>query len=209
MKFIEDRTIPKTIKEFTNWQISRRNFVKSTFALGALSQVGFLRSCTDQISNSILSAKQLDIIITVQNILFPKDKNGAGASDFNAHNYVLWVLNDKRIDPDENNYIIKGLKWVDETAEENYEKKFLKLSKKEQVKLIHFISNTNWGESWLSVMLTLIIEAMISDPIYGFNTDEIGRKWLEHEAGLPRPTADTMYDQIFITVTKDKEGNPK
>ncbi len=200
MKFIEDRTIPRTIKEFANWQISRRNFVKSTLALGTLSQVGFLQSCTDQISNSILSIKQLDIVITVQNILFPKDKNGPGASDFNAHNYVLWVLNDNRIDPDENNYIIKGLKWVDETAEENHEKKFLKLSKKEQVKLIQTISKTNWGESWLSVMLTLIFEAMISDPIYGFNTDGIGRKWLKHEAGLPRPTTETIYDTIFTTI---------
>lgn len=204
MKFIEDKIIPKTIKEFTNWQISRRNFVKSTLALGTLSQVGFLQSCTDQISNSILSTKQLDLLISVQNILFPKDKNGPGASGFNAHNYVLWVLNDKRIDPDENNYIIKGLKWVNETAEEDYEKKFLKLSKKEQVKLIETISKTSWGESWLSVMLTLIFEAMISDPIYGFNTDGIGKKWLEHEAGFPRPTTDTMYDQIFTTVAKYK-----
>ena len=44
---------------------------------------------------------------------------------------------------------------------------------------------------------------MISDPIYGFNTNESGRKWLEHEAGYPRPTKETMYDEIFITVQQN------
>lgn len=200
MKFIEDKTIPKSIKEFTNWQISRRNFIKSTLAIGAASQLTFIQSCSDDFIESILNKKQLDILIAVQNILFPKDKNGPGAFDFNAHNYVLWVLADKRIDPDENQYVIDGIKWVNETAEEEYSKSFLKLSKKEQVSLIHTISRKSWGESWLSIQLTLIFEAMISDPIYGFSTDEIGRKWLEHQAGFPRPTKETMYDTIFTTI---------
>jgi gluconate 2-dehydrogenase gamma chain len=201
MKFIEDKIIPKSIKEFTSWQYSRRDFVKSTLALSVLSQLALLQSCTNKAeSNSILSEKQLDIVITVQNILFPKDKNGPGAINFNAHKYLEWVLADKRIDPDENQYIINGLKWLNETAEEEHSKKFLKLTKKEQVDLIHTISRISWGESWLSVMLTLIIEAMISDPIYGFNTNEIGRKWLEHQAGFPKPTKETMYDTIFKTI---------
>lgn len=201
MKNIEEKIIPRSIKEFTNWQISRRNFVKSTLALGVLSQTLVLESCVDtSISGFILSEKQLNILISVQNILFPKDKNGPGAIDFNAHKYLVWALTDKRVDPDENQYIINGLKWVNETAEEEYSKQFLKLSKEQQVRLIHTISKTNWGESWLSVMLTFIFEAMISDPIYGFNTDEIGRKWLEHRAGLPSPTKDLMYDRIFTTV---------
>jgi gluconate 2-dehydrogenase gamma chain len=49
-------------------------------------------------------------------------------------------------------------------------------------------------------MLTFIFEAMISDPIYGFNKDEIGQKWLQHNAGFPRPTKKTRYDEIFNRV---------
>jgi hypothetical protein len=206
MKIIEERKIPLKIKNFTSWEVSRRNFIRNTLVLGAMSQLGFLQSCTNSLSdtNSIINNKQLNILIAVQNILFPKDKNGPGAIDFNAHKYVLWVLADSRLDPDENQYIIKGLKWVNETSQEEKNKQFLKLSKKEQVKLIHIISKTGWGESWLSVMLTFIFEAMISDPIYGFNENEVGRKWLEHYAGHPRPTKETRYDEIFERVINNK-----
>lgn len=196
-----NKNIPRTIKETKNWQVSRRNFIKNSLAIGALMQMSVLQSCinTEQ-DTHILSKKQMAIAVAVQNILFPKDKNGPGAIDFNADKYLLWVLSDKRIPKDENQYIINGLKWVDETAQEEMSENFLKLSKKEQVKLIHTVSKTSWGESWLSVMLTFIFEAMISDPIYGFNKDETGRKWLGHIAGYPRPTKENRYDEIFETL---------
>lgn len=195
------RNIPKTIKETHSWQVSRRNFIRNSLAIGAFTQMSVLQSCINNADdNSILNKKQMAIAIAVQNILFPKDDNGPGAIDFNAEKYLLWVLSDKRIPKDENQYIINGLKWVDETAQEEMSENFLKLSKKEQVQLIHTISKTSWGESWLSVMLTFIFEAMISDPIYGFNKEEIGRKWLGHVAGFPRPTKENRYDEIFETV---------
>ncbi len=205
MKNIQDKAIPQSIKEFTSRRISRRNFIRNSLAIGALSQMTLLQSCindgTDE--SNILSKKQLASVIVVQNILFPRYEDSPGAIDFNADKYLLWVLSDRRIDPEDNQYIITGLKWLDEAAKEEKNMHFLKLSKRKQVQLIQTISKTNWGESWLSVMLTLIFEAMISDPIYGFNTNEIGRKWLEHEAGYPRPTKETMYDEIFITVQQN------
>lgn len=205
MKNIQDKVIPQSIKEFTTGQVSRRNFIRSSLALGALSQMTLLQSCINNKSDSstVLNKKQLTIAIAVQNILFPKDENSPGALDFKADKYLLWVLSDERIDPEENQYVINGLKWLDETAEEEKNTHFLKLSKREQVQLVHTISKTNWGENWLSVVLTLIFEAMISDPIYGFNTNEIGRKWLKHDAGYPRPTKETRYDEIFKTVQQN------
>ena len=200
MKNSTEKTIPRTMKEFSTWQISRRNFLKNTIAVGVMSQVAFMQSCEDETSNAILTDKQLKLIISVQNILFPKDKNGPGAIDFNAHHYLQWVLSDIRIASDEKQYIIDGIRWLNETAKENYSKIYLKLSKKEQVEIIQSISRINWGESWLSVLLTFIFEAMISDPIYGFNTDENGWKWLEHQAGYPRATQLLKYDEIFTTV---------
>lgn len=200
MKNSIEKTIPKSLKEFTTWQISRRNFLKNSLAVGVLSQVSFIQSCTDEFSKTILSDKQLKIIISVQNILFPKDKNGPGAFDFNSHLYLLWVLSDKRIAKDEKQYIVDGIRWINETSEENYATKYLNLSKKEQVNLIQTIVKKNWGESWLSVLLTFIFEAMISDPIYGFNKDEIGWKWLQHQAGYPRASKELMYDNIFATL---------
>ena len=206
MKLIEGKIIPRNIKNFTSWEVSRRSFIKNALAIGALSQMTLLQSCINKDDNAdlVLSKKQLTIASSIQNILFPKDELGPGAIDFNADKYLLWVLSDTRLDPDENQYIIDGLNWVNETAEEEKQSSFLKLSKKEQVQLIQSISQKGWGKSWLSVMLTFIFEAMISDPIYGFNTTGIGWKWLNHQVGLPRPTKELRYDEIFDTVSSEK-----
>ncbi len=192
-------------KELEFQQVSRRLFLRNTIAASVFVNFPFIQSCiSDDVSTSILSEKHQRIVIAIQNILFPKDKHGPGAADFGAHKYLLWILQDERIDPNEKEYIRKGIYWVEETAQEERNEAFLKLTKKEQVKLIGFISKQNWGESWLSTMMNMIIEAMISDPIYGFNTNGIGWRWLSHIPGLPRPSNDTLYDQIFLTVLENK-----
>jgi len=42
-------------------------------------------------------------------------------------------------------------------------------------------------------VLGYIFEALLVDPVYGGNPNGIGWKWLEHQPGLPRPTADKRY----------------
>jgi len=208
MKIIEDKKIPRALKDSKSWELSRRHFLQSAMALGAFSQMSLLQSCiiSDE-DDSIVSKKQLEIVTVVQNILFSKDEQGPGANDFNADKYLLWVLQDERLDPSENEYLINGISWIDESAEETYQKSFLKLSKKEQVLLVQKVAQSSWGESWLSMLLTFILEAMISDPIYGFNTDGVGWKWLKHQVGVPRPTKELIYDSIFKTVEKNVQDN--
>lgn len=206
MKDCLEKKIPKTIKDFSTWQISRRNFIKNTMAVGMLSQIPLMESCTNEVSKTSLKDKQLNLVISVQNILFPRDENGPGAADVNADKYLIWVLSDERIAPDDKQYVIDGIRWLNESAEETHSKKYLKLTKKKQVNLIQSISKTNWGESWLSVMLTFIFEAMVSDPIYGFNSDAIGWNWIQHQAGIPRASKDLIYDEIFTTLQKRQYG---
>ena len=38
-----------------------------------------------------------------------------------------------------------------------------------------------------------LAEALMLDPVYGGNPDMIGWKWLEHQAGFPRPVAGKTY----------------
>lgn len=205
MKIFENHKINKRVKDFSQLQISRRKFLKGAFAISAMSQVALLQSCVKDIvpSNDILTNQQFQIIIAVQNILFPKDNNGPGAFELNSHEYLIWVLSDKRLDPEDNQYIIDGIRWVNESAEEDFSKEFLKLSEPDQEKLINMISKKSWGESWLSVILNFIFESMISDPIYEFNKEAVGWKWLDHQVGYPRPTNDTRYDEIFKTIQKN------
>lgn len=189
-----------TEKTLTELRVSRRHFIKNALALGILSTTsGVLLSCDDD-TPALLSPSQEKRLISVQNILFPKDENGPGAYDVNAHEYVKWWLADTHIDPDEQRYLRNGLKWVEDTALETHQTPFLDLTKQAQVDLIYQIAGESWGESWLSVMLTYIFEALISDPIYGFNQNGIGWTWLNHQSGLPRPTEALKYDTIFKTI---------
>ena len=186
------------------WQFSRRNFIKGSLALSILSQLPLLESCTDDyVKNPILNKEQFKIIVIVQNILFPKGGYGPSAMDFNAHLYLIWVLQDPLILQEDKNYILDGIRWIKETAQEEYQETFLNLIPEKQKELIQFVASKSWGESWLSNMLTLIIEAMVSDPIYGFNKNAVGVKWLEHQYGIPRPTKQTKYPTIFKTIAKN------
>jgi gluconate 2-dehydrogenase gamma chain len=183
------------------WLVGRRNFLKNSVLAGIFSHTLFVEAC---ISNpekiEPLTKNQYQILQSVQNILFPKDEIGPSAADFHADKYVLWVLNDARIDPEENKFILDGLDWTEETAMEEFGKSYLKLSVNQQNDLVKYISQQNWGENWLSLNLTYIFEAMISDPIYGFNDREQGWEWLEHMVGTPRPNSHNKYDDIFKTL---------
>lgn len=188
---------------------SRSGFIRSIISIGALSQIPILlHSCSN---NYIINKKKLPetniiekdlllILRDVQNILFPADTNGPSAADVNAEFHFVNTLEDKRRDPDENQYLTDGIKWLEDSAKETFNKSFLKLKSSDKKKLIEAISKVKWGRTWLSVNITIIVEALLSDPIYTYNVDEIGWKWLNHKAGRPRPTEKLKYDEIFETL---------
>ena len=182
--------------------MSRRHFVKGLFIAGVITQIPFLSACLneedkEELPFDQLNDKQKDILKEVQNILFPNDGNGPSAEDVNVLNYLQWVISDSRMDPSEVEYLLNGIAWLEESSEETYSNPFLELSQNDKESLIAKVSKENWGESWLSVILTLIFEALLSDPKYGGNTDSMGWKWLSHNPGNPRPNQELLYDNIF------------
>ncbi|NOX86939.1 MAG: gluconate 2-dehydrogenase subunit 3 family protein [Chlorobi bacterium] len=199
----EKKTSPKVFKDTESWRLSRKTFLKSVIMGGALSQLPWMKAFGSMEQKlSILSEKQLSIISSVQQILFPAGDNGPGASDIHATEYLLWVMADPEKDPEEVQYIISGIGWVDETAEETFSKSYTELTQSEKEKLIETIAPESWGESWLSVLLTFIFEALLSDPQYGGNPDGTGWKWLNFIAGQPRPTPELLYPEIIKTIRK-------
>jgi hypothetical protein len=180
------------------WDLSRRRFLASAVLGAAAVQLPF-HKLQGQIKDSqeILDENQFSILASVQEILFPGDGNGPGAHDLHAAEYLIWVLSDKEKDPEEVQYIIDGIGWVDETAEEEESKKYLELSPSEREKLIETISNESWGESWLSVILSFIFEALLCDPQYKGNPKEAGWDWLRHDPGQPRPREKDLYPGIL------------
>jgi len=196
------RVIPANFKKNgTNWQLNRKQFIGVLLAGGAAIQLPNLKLFgKNGLKNDILSPKQFEIIQSVQHILFPADDNGPGAEDIYATEYLVWVLSDHNKDPEEVKYIIDGIGWINETARELFSKNYVNLPQKEKENLIANIAKEGWGESWLSVILTFILEALLCDPQYGGNPDSVGWKWLHYNPGQPRPTKELLYPDILNTV---------
>jgi len=143
---------------------------------------------------SVLSEKEWKILFSVQEHLFPSEAESPGASDLNAAAYVQWVLTDTELDPGEQEFLKNGLTNLDDEAKERWEKPFLEMLPGNQIKLLKHIESHDWGESWISVMLLYIFEALLSDPVYGANVNEAGWTWLGYTAGQPQPK--TIYSEV-------------
>ena len=181
IKYIrKERKTPDTFQDIASWETKRRTFLKGLVVAGALSQISILSSCKANLErgDDILSAEQATILKSVLEILWPDDGNGPGSEDIKAFEYVVWVLHDElnRYE-DDNEFIIDGLIWTNETAEEIYFDKYVNLDQDEKEALIGLVVETSWGKSWGSAMLTLIFEALLMDPIYGCKPNEVGWTW--------------------------------
>jgi len=195
------KIIPDSIENLGEWRLSRKKFIGGIAMAGFMTNIPIAKAIgSSLVDENTLSQNQFSIIESVQKILYPSDGNGPGAYDVLADKYMLWVLSDVRMDPEEKEYIINGIGWVDETADENFSKGYLQLTQNEKETLIADISKETWGSSWLGVILNFIFEALLSDPQYGGNPDKIGWDWLIHNPGYPRPTEPLLYPEIFVTV---------
>jgi len=185
-------------------EISRKKFLKQLLLIGIATQMPVLQACSEDNENDIffknispLSQKEFKILRKLLEVLFPKDNNGPSALEVNADKYIVWVLNDKLLDKKENDYIIKHLSSLDNASIEKYNIPFLDLSSNDINDFIKEYSNIKWSKAWFSRLLTLIFEALLLDPIYGGNPNNIAWNWLEHNPGEPRPTEDISYPKLL------------
>jgi len=198
-------------QEINNWEFSRRQFVKVALIGGAISQIPFLASCENEYAKNEVKALvdgetyliDRNYIRAVQQILFPKDELGPGALELKSDLYLIWVLNDQLLDPWDNEFVINGFQRLNKKAKEGFNKDFIDLNSKQQEDLISRASVSDWGEDFLSKILTLIFESMFANPNYGSNPDSIGWKWLNHQAGFPQPEKDQIYPTI-LDINKEK-----
>lgn len=122
------------------------------------------------------------IINNIFDILFPKTSTMPSAKEFNATSYLQINLKHKSFDKDDREYILQGAIDFNDSFPN-----FLNANEREKQKIIERTKNGEYGESWLTKLVYYGIEAMLSDPIYGGNTDEIAWKSLNHQTGRPQP----------------------
>ena len=46
------------------------------------------------------------------------------------------------------------------------------------------------------IILTYLLQALLTDPVYGGNPNGVGWKWLHHQPGFPRPPKDETYFKL-------------
>ncbi|MGB5966675.1 MAG: gluconate 2-dehydrogenase subunit 3 family protein [Sulfurimonadaceae bacterium] len=164
--------------------ITRRDFFQYSGAVGVALLVGIAAKKYALTNNA--STETYKIFDALINHLF-NDKDGYVTSKLNVMGYFKGVLSDKRIDIENREYLINGARWLNETANEEFGKDFVKLNHDKKEQLLKKVSMLRWGDSWLYKMMSYYFESVFSDPIYGGNVDGAGWKWLEFQPGFPRP----------------------
>jgi len=198
-----DKEFPLALKQRQDLLLRRREFltslVKSAVAVPILPLAGVLPGCdqTETKKTELLNLHPWKTFSVVQEHLFPNDQNGPGAGDVNATSYLKFVLDAPDTDEEERKFILEGVTWLDGIAEEQKGKAFLRLSFDDQEPVLKKIADSRAGGSWLSYLLLYILEALLSDPVYGGNPDGIGWKWLQHQPGFPRPPDNKRYTELL------------
>lgn len=162
----------------------------------SISEIPTMEGSPDDLTTrkNYFTKAQHKVLNAVQMQLFPDDGNGPSARDLNAIAYLEWAMTDQQNREDgDPEFIAKGIGWLDDLSEQTQGNSFIKLSDKQQDKVLKQIARSRAGKNWLSVLMYYLAEALMLDPVYGGNPEMIGWKWLEHQAGFPRPVAGKTY----------------
>jgi len=136
-----------------------------------------------QYSISPIDIKPFKIIQAIQDVLLPKGLEAPSAFEFGATNYLLRVSSHSSFVEFDLKFLIYGTKLLIKE-----ERDFLSMNVIDKDKALkNFISKSQKNKNWLSLLLYYTIEALLSDPIYGGNRDELGWRWLGHHSGKPKP----------------------
>jgi gluconate 2-dehydrogenase gamma chain len=178
--------------------ISRRYFLKGVVITGVALHIPIIFSCENlTLSNRELNRNNIKTLDQVLNILLPDDGFGPSATDLNSISYIINSLKDPQFSQKDFMIIKEGFIALDKFAHVEYSSDFSSQNLSAREKIIQKISSTKWGENWLSKIITFILESLLSHPLYGSNTNEIGWKWLNHYSGQPQPNEKLIYPQIL------------
>ena len=195
------------IQEDYKWELSRKEFIRSLLVIGVAVNIPFFTSCENKEDQEFfdctpLSAEQLKVLKAVQLVLFPKEGSGPSALEVNADKWIVYVLNDVREPQREKDFIVEHLDGLNELSQEIHKTSYGLLSIDRQECVLELFFKEKVPKRWGSRMLTLIFEALLLDPLYGVNPDNIGWKWLNHNPGAPRPNDKNMYPTIYTTMNE-------
>jgi len=155
--------------------MKRREFIATTALVSLASTLN--SKSIENIDNKIWL-----VLDEVLEIIFPQTDKMPSSKDFGAIKYLKEVSSNDTFDEADKKLIFQGsLDFLDTFPE------FLSSNKTQKENFVQSANESSYGQEWLNKVIYYGIEAMLSDPIYGGNTKEIGWKSLNHETGRPQP----------------------
>ena len=156
---------------------TRRVFIASTVLAGTALAL------LPQGAKTSLNIEPFKVIEAVHAVLFPKGLKAPSASEFGATAYLATVSTHSSFWKDDLKFLSHGATLLIEE-----ESDFLTMNPSDRDEALRdFVSDSPKGESWVALILFYTLEALLSNPIYGGNRDELGWKWLNHHTGEPQP----------------------
>ncbi|VAX09465.1 hypothetical protein MNBD_GAMMA25-2088 [hydrothermal vent metagenome] len=134
-----------------------------------------------------LTLAQWDVIALIQTHLLPPEKNSPGATEINALSYFQSVITHPHHNSADKIFLLSGLKEVEARAKKKWQHRFFTLNHSQRETILRDYEKTRDGGSWLIMLMDYLMEALLSDPVYGGNPKGIGWQWLQHTPGFPRP----------------------
>lgn len=178
--------------------ISRRRFVFIFGFIGMMLTIA-LNACKRSLSVPAsygLTPDQFQLLESIHEHLFPSTPDQPGAKEIHSVAYVKKLLSDPQVKDYDKRLLLFGIQWISETSQTLFGKELLSLTSEEKEKVLLDLVSYENGEQWISNNLTYILEALLSDPVYGSNPNEIGWSWLKHQTGYPRPDTRTKYQYL-------------
>ena len=159
--------------------MKRRKFLILGSVLGLSSAIQ-----AKEVSDFEKTFQKLEPILSaVQEHLFPAGGKLPSAKSMQVTQFLFEAMQHKSFDKDIRAFVLEGAKEL----EKREKGKFISLSYEAKEKALREYEKTDYGHSWLSRMLTLSMEGLFCDPIYGANVEEAGWKAISSYGGFPRP----------------------
>ena len=171
--------------------MKRRDFIKLSAIL--LGTTAFADTSKKYALHVSIVQEPFLTLMRVLEDLFPPNLSMPSIHKINILGFMKAVLRDKRVQTSVKQQIIDGVKWLNLTAKNSYDKNYIELGYIQRENILKEISQKEWGDNWLWNLMNFSFEAMFSDPIYGGNIQENGWKWVGHVSGLPRPPKVNAY----------------
>ena len=133
--------------------------------------------------------KKIELTLAmVQAHMFPPESKLPDATSMHITQFVYETIRHPSFDRDIKAFVVEGTEELIHRTKGT----FISMSPEDKEKALRAYEETEYGSAWLERIMTLTMEGMFSDPLYGANIKEAGWKALHSYGGFPRPTTKYM-----------------